>query len=797
MNDDPSQPTNQQLWQRLNFIEQHLREQTQRIYTIEERLGLAQKYQAPAPVEPEPVADPPEILPVPVIQETPLPKVEGISPSPINIEPNDSSIEPEAPQFLPQEKPASSLKGVNVESLIGANWFNRIGILAIVIGIGFFLKLAFEREWIGPTGRVALGVFIGISFLIGGEKLRSFDYKHYAQGLSGGGIAILYLTFFAAFARYGIIGQFPAFALMTMVTATSVLLAARYNAIAIAILGIIGGFLTPVMLSTGVDNQVGLFSYITLLNLGVLAVAYFKQWRILNYLTYGATVLMSVAWYLEWYRPEKLGTTIFFFTVLFVIFALLAVFHNIIHRRPIEYPEISLIFSNAFMYFGASYGLLSPQYHPYLGLFAVVLSAFYLGLGYLTYSRDGQDKFLILTFLGLASLFLTLAIPIQFDQRWVTMAWAMEGVILTWIGLQAKDRTTFRAAFLIFTIAAVHWLMFDASNFSYSTGNSFTPLFNRRAFSAVALIVSLVVAAWLHSRQENDEAESKTLRSIFLAAANVLIILFLSMDINDFFEQQKLVKNYDELTTAESSLTEWTRIDAHNTPIEESKQLILSLLFTLYGGAALCLGVIRKNKWMRFGGFALLTLATVKLIAVNAHYFNDPSHILFLNKTFFAFAALVAALFIGRYFYSRKSDGLDPQETNVAYNILTVGANIFAVAALTLEAYGYYSPSRNPAVIEGMHDFVLSQRLSLSIIWMLYGGAMLVAGLVRSRKLLRLMGLILLAVTTLKVFLLDLSSLDKIYRIISFIVLGAILLGVSFLYQRWQKKNESVQYEER
>ena len=791
MNDEPSQPTNEQIWQRLNFIEQHLREQTQRIYTIEERLGLAQKYQAPAPLKPKPIIAEPGISVASTITETPIEKIQEIAPSPVNIEPYHSPFESKTPEYQSQEKSAFSLEGVNIESLIGGNWFNRIGILAIVIGIGFFLKLAFEREWIGPTGRVALGVFIGIGFLIGGEKLRSFDYKHYAQGLSGGGIAILYLTFFAAFARYGIIGQFPAFALMAMVTATSVLLAARYNAIAIAILGIIGGFLTPVMLSTGVDNQIGLFSYITLLNLGVLAVAYFKQWRILNYLTYGATVLMSVGWYLQWYRPEKLGTTIFFFTVLFVIFALLAVFHNIIHRRPIEYPEISLIFSNAFMYFGASYGLLSPQYHPYLGLFAVVLSAFYLGLGYLTYSRDGEDKFLILTFLGLASLFLTLAIPIQFDQHWVTMAWAIEGVILTWIGLQAKDRTTIRAAVVIFAVACVHWLMFDASDFGYMPGNSFTPLFNRRTFSALALIASLIAAAWLHSKTENDEEESGVLRAIFLAAANVLVILFLSMDINDYFEKQKIVKNYSELTTAESSITEWTRIDAQNRPIEESKQLLLSLLFTLYAGVALCLGIVRKNKWMRFGGFALLTLATVKLIAMNASYFDDPSHTLFFNKTFFAFAALVAALFAGRYFYSRKSEGIDPQETNVAYNILTVAANILAVAGLTLEASGYYSPARNPAVIEGMRDFVLSQRLSLSIIWMLYGGAMLVAGLARSRKLLRVMGLILLAVTTLKVFLLDLSSLDKIYRIISFIFLGAILLGVSFLYQRWQKKNEA------
>src|SRR5207237_10032411 len=124
---------------------------------------------------------------------------------------------------------------------------------------GCFLKYAFENQWIGPRGRVIIGLGLGLAFLMLGERLRSRGYRHYSHGLSGGGISILYLSIFAAFAFYHLIEQLPAFLLMTLVTTTAVLLAARYDALPIAVLGLIGGFLTPIVLSTGVDNEAGLF----------------------------------------------------------------------------------------------------------------------------------------------------------------------------------------------------------------------------------------------------------------------------------------------------------------------------------------------------------------------------------------------------------------------------------------------------------------------------------------------------------------------------------------------------------
>lgn len=779
----PNSSDTEKILRRLELVESMLQEQTKRLYRVEDKLGLAPKYQPPQVVPPPPVVAPPAATPN---IETPT-----TTPSPIG-KPYHSPFE-RPPVQRPQTPPVANnpmpsftrmedritMPQLNLEALIGGNWFNRIGMLAIVIGMGFFLKLAFEREWIGPAGRVLIGVLTGVGLILGCERMRGKGYKHYAHGLAGGGIAILYLTFFAAFARYQLVPQTLAFALMAMVTTASVLLAVRYDALAIAILGLIGGFLTPVMLSTGVDNQVGLFSYIVLLNLGVLAVAYYKQWRVLNYLAYGATALMSAAWLMEWYRPEKLWTTMFFFTVLFVIFALLAVLYNIIKRRPIEYPEISLIFSNALLYFGTSYKLLDGKYDAYLGLFAVIVAAFYLGLGYLTYTRDRSDKMLILTFLGLASLFLTIAVPIQFDQHWVTMAWAMEGVILTYIGLKADSRTTYCAAIGVFGIAAAHWFGVDVNDFSYHSlsEKNFLPLLNRRALSVGFLIAGLIAAAKLHWPHRDENKESALLGAVFPAAASVLLLVLLTIDISDYYAQQKIVPDYTrEITNFDFEVT--------NKRIEESSQFALTLLWTLYGALAAGFGIVRKSKWARWGGFVLLVLTGMALLVNYVQFFDASWHVFLANKIFISVAVFVAALFATRWLLKR-AEGIDDGEKQLVYNALTMAANGFALIALTTEALGYFSYGRNQNT--EFTDLNLAARLSLSVIWTLYGGGMLVVGILRSTKLLRTMGLILLAVTTLKVFLFDLSSLDKIYRIISFIVLGAILLGVSFLYQRWQR----------
>lgn len=794
MPEEPSLPSQtDRLMERLDYLEYALREQIARLYRIEQQLGLAPPASGPAPspeatVEVETGAKAPEAKP-----ELPQP------PPVVDKEP---PVRPDAPPprhprpvrewraFSVAPSAEVSERRSDLEARIGGSWFNRIGIAAILLGVAFFLKYAFDNQWIGPRTRVIMGILAGIGFLAGGEHVRARGYRHYAQGLSGGGIGILYLSIFAAFAFYSLIGQLPAFLLMMLVTTTAVLLAVRYDALPIAVLGLVGGFLTPILLSTGKDNQIGLFSYIALLDVGVLAVAYFKRWRSLDYLGFVGTVLIFAGWLGEWYVPEKLSRTIFFLTLFFIIFSLLAVFHNVINRRLVQWPEIGLILANSVFYFTTSYRLLDEKYESYLGLFAVLVSAFYLSLGYLTYSRDREDRYLILTFLGLASLFLMLAVPIQLDQHWVTMGWALEGVILTWIGLQASSRATRYAAMIVFVVALLHWFGVDVRDFAFRENEVFTPLLNRRAASCAVMIASLVAAAWLYRRfgERVEEQERLMLGGACALGANVLAVTLLSLDASDYFEQAKALarKQGESATELWYQRQGWEKL----RQIENTKQLILSLIWSFYGAVALLIGILRRIGAVRFAALVLLALAVLKVLFVDAGFYAAPWHMLVFNRTFAAFALLIIALASSSWFYAR-AEGIKETERKIAASVLIAVTNLLAIIALSLEASGYFEVGRQGSgeVGEMWRDLRLARQLSLSVIWAVYGGVMLVVGIWRNGRLLRVMSLLLLGLTIIKVFLIDLASLDKLYRIISFVVLGAILLAVSFIYQQYQQRS--------
>ncbi|HEX5731640.1 MAG TPA: DUF2339 domain-containing protein [Blastocatellia bacterium] len=783
--DEPSQDRIDQLISRLDYLERALREQTTRLYYIEQRLGLVYHPSQTQPVHPTapqpPIAAP--ASPAVPVQTSPIPPP-AVTAQPVT-QPIASQAQTATHTPFAQTRRVSSRPGPDLETRIGGSWLMRIGMIAISIGIAFFLKLAIDSDWIGPRGQVLIGACIGIGFVIAGERLR-LRYANYAYGLTGGGILILYLSIYAAFAFYELIPQEPAFVLMAIVTAMAALLSARYSALPIAVLSLIGGFLTPFLLSTGTNNEVGLFGYIALLDAGVLALAYRKQWRSLNYMAFVATALTIAAWMFRYYKPEALWLTIFFLTLFFAIFATVAVLYNIVNRRPIEWEDLVLVFANALGYFGASYDLLDDNYHGLLGLFAVLMSAFYLALGYITYRRDREDRLLVHTFLGLAFLFAVLAMPIQFDQHWVTMGWAIEGAVMTWVGLKASDRVSRYAGLVVFVIAAFHWLSTDVIDFSYGADASFIPFINRRALSCAVLVAALVCAAWLYKRfgQDVDKGERSTFMGLYTIGANMLVLTIASLDINGYFQQLKAGAppaegNFNLL----QSYMGWSELD-------NARQLVLSLLWISYGLVALAVGVMRDLAALRWWALALLALATVKVMAVDSQYYSADWNALVFNYTFASFALLIIALSVSVWLYSR-AERASEAERSLILPMMIIIANLAAVMALSLEAYGHFE-RRTIAGEEAGDDSRLARQLSLSVIWTVYGGALLVLGIAKRELLLRVMALVLLAVTIVKVFLVDMASLRTIYRIISFIVLGGVLLAVSFLYQRYRQRLEEI-----
>lgn len=733
--------TEQEILARLDYLEEQLYRQTARIFALEQRLSI---------VRPRPEAEP---GPGGAAQSAPLP----IIPAPAVT--STSSGAPAAPH---PSRPA-----IDWERLIAGNWFNRVGILALILAVAFFLKYAFDNQWLGPWGRVALGAISGLLLLAGGELILRRGYRFYAHGLVGGGICILYLAAYAGYDRYGLLGSPVALGLMVLITSLAAGLAVRYDALAIAVLGLLGGFLTPVLLARGEANQVVLFSYLILLNLGILAIAWFRHWRVLNCLAWLATVLLTYAWWSEWYHPERLRATLLFLTALFLIFAVTAVLYNITQRVPAHELDLGLILLNGGLYFGALHQLLRADYHDWLGPAALLLGLFYAGESGLAKWRSREDQYLTLALQGMAVAALTVAIPVHFSLSWVTVGWAAEGLALCWIGLQTGRRLTRVVAATILFGAILHWFNFDLTGLAPTETDYFIPLFNRRGASLLAVILAFGVASRLHRRPRFTlgERERRQWSGGAALVAALLVIAWVTIDQWDYFRLREA-----PYRLVDGPLTELYRL-------QDWGNLILGGWWAVSGLALLVAGIGRSVRLARAIGLLLLLLA-VFVGAISAGRFHDAAwHTLLLNPAFLLAAIIATALAIGDRHYRRHLPEGSLERRLIGRALLTI-ANLTLLSGLSLEVAGYFARRG------GLGDRQLIEEVSQSILYAAYGGTLIGIGLWRGNRHVRLLGLVTLALTTIKVFLFDLAALDQIYRVVSFIALGLILLLVSWNYQR-------------
>jgi uncharacterized membrane protein len=818
------------LIERLDSLERLMAANSARLYAIERRLGLAERDEAALPN----TAPAPEVVPAP----GPMPRAEqfveerrahGHEVARVGADRREAAEEQgqraatatdggrrgaaetfAETEYEPEYEPPTKR---DFEAVVGGNWFNWIGIVAVTFGVAFFLKLAIDNDWIGPGGRVSLGAAAGLGMLALGERLRGRGLRQYAYVLSGGGVLILYLSIYAAFNFYKLVSQPIAFILMAGVTAGTVLLSVRLNALPVAVLGLIGGFLTPVLLSTGLDNQAALFVYVALLDAGVLAVAYFKRWNSLNFLSFFATALMTFGWLIEHYSPEKLWTTLFFASLLFLLYSLLAVVHNLLPRRPARWFDLLLVSANATLYYSLVYGLLIDEgYERRLpATAAVIVSALFVLLFYAAWRLNRAERLLAYTYVAAAVTFFTVALGIQYELHWVTVAWAVEGMMLTWAGLRAGEPSARRAALFIFALAALHWLGWDLPDSAFREGAAFVPLLNRRALSCAALVAALASAVWLYRREgargRLSEGEREAAASALGLAAHALGLALLTFDLNDYFAARGA-------GAGASGLREGVE------RADNARMFSFTVLWGIYGAGLLAYGARRGRRALRYAGVLLLGAATVGAVAGALPYYDAPWHVPVFNPTFAAFALLVALYFYAARLYTH--DAALPEEERMVVPALVVIANVLAVVALSAEASGYFearvaaaraqlppaptfaaTPEEYSARVaeyarlsQPLRDLELARQLSLSIIWALYGAGLLVVGRLRRARLLRLMALALLGLTTLKVFFFDLASLDRVYRIISFIALGLVLLTVSYLYQRSQQQQRAPLAEE-
>lgn len=618
---------------------------------------------------------------------------------------------PPPPALRPVPKAPPRVPARDLESNFGLTLANRIGAITLVLGIGFLFKYAVDNQYIGAGGRVMLGVLAGLISLGVADYFWTRGQKVFAQGVSAVGVSILYLSIYSAFGFYQLIPQPLAFIGMAMVTAMAGVMALRYNAVAIAALGLAGGFLTPVILSNGVDRPWFLIGYLLVLDFAALSLAKQRAWRVLEILSFVFTFFIGTAWYANNSSKDQLPATVFslanyglyatmaslqplvivaqvvagltlmaswphniggYFclsaalamagltvadlrrwrflvsasfalfwlssgiycaearfsaanelslllglTVGFLIFLSWTPWRFIRERQPARPQDLVLLALNGAFFFGTSYAVLNTHYHAYLGLFAVALAAVHLGLGYWLWNSQPADRpqlAPVLLSAGVAVGFLTLAVPIQFAAWHITMAWALEGAALNWIGNRLQRRGMIQASFVIFALAFLRLLLIDHG--IYPNAASYTLLLNDRfltfAITAVALWLS---AYWTRSLR------------------NLALTLYVA-------------GHFVFLWTLSQEALGWAARTNSGENLLSVETVSLTILYAVYAVALVSAGVATRTAINRILGLMLMGFVVLKL------YFFDVWQLDRLYRML-AFVALGVLLLSTSFLYSR------------------------------------------------------------------------------------------------------------------------------------------------
>ena len=515
----------------------------------------------------------------------------------------------------PELATASTSKS-EVESRIGGQWLNRIGIVAVFVGVSYFLKYAFDNEWVGPAVRVVIGLLSGVAVIFWSEHVRRSGYAIFSYSLKAVGIGVLYLSLWASSQVYHLVPNGLAFLTMASLTAATVALALWQDAEVIAAFAAVGAFITPVALSSGENNAVSIFAYVAILDIGALLLVWNRPWVRVLLGCYIGTLLLYSAWHSRFYTLDQFAIAAASVSVLFVVFALAP----LIDTRDRDLKPITLLaLLNAATYFFEVWELFEHAANARRGAMAALgLAGLYLVMGYLL--SNGSRTVLRQVHWAIAEAFAVAAVPIGLETPWITIGWFVEGAAL----IHASRRTN----------------------------NNYL-----RNLAAIA---------------------------VFMALARLIAV--------DEFEVNRLVFNARMTTFA----------------------------------------------------VGILTLIYI------AHHLK----------------------------------AIDGQYERTAVAIVVVAGNVLALVALNEEITGAWQRQVQVSGPANYKTLGIIRDFAYSALWMSYGAGLMFVGFWKKSAFLRYQALILIAITVGKVFLYDTSSLDRGYRILSFIALGLLLLTTSFLYQR-------------
>jgi Predicted membrane protein (DUF2339) len=684
----------------------------------------------------------------------------------------------------------------DLEKFIGENLISKIGILILVLGISYFVKYAIDKDWINEPARVGIGILSGALVMGIAHKLRQ-KYAAFSSVFVAGAIAVFYFTIGIAFHEYHLFNQTVAFSIMVVITAFSCLVSLSYNRIELAVLSLIGGFAVPFMVSTGSGNYVVLFSYILILDIGILAMAYHKKWNLVNVLAFAFTIILYGGWLSREFnevKPHYLGGFWFGFAF-YILFTLINIINNLRTQGQFTKTQLSIFIANTFLFYGAGMVILN-SYHPELkGLFTASIAGLNLFYAWFLYKKFGLDKNAIYLLIGLTLTFVTLAIPVQFQGNYITLFWAGEAILLMWLA-QKSSIASYRFGSIIVHCLMCGSLMMDWDKYYTNSTAIMNIAINPIFITGLVVIISLFLVYFLLKKEEkpvtlmgiifNPIGYRKFIFIVGVMMAYVVGIAEVVYQAEDYIKELESVPSLPIFYHLLFSFVLVYFLLKRKTTLSNNLASIIAIInvFTfafLFSKipfsehrAYIASGVAQRIAfYLHYVSLAI----TIYFMYILYKMYKEKTIDNFLEKKIFIWVFAFFMLFIA--------------SSEIMLHGLVIGNSPINVTEITNYNKNYQIDASNNEWARGE---IAGEKISLlrttiwktsfPVLWGIFAFVFLIFGIKKQNKTLRIIALSLLGLTIVKLFLFDISNVSETGKIIAFILLGILVLVISFVYQK-------------
>ena len=674
-------------------------------------------------------------------------------------------------------------KSINWERFIGENLFSKIGIGIIIIGVFIGVKYSIEHNLISPAMRLVLSYLVGAGLFVAGAMLKK-KYESFSAVLVSGAMTIFYFVTFIGYSVFNFFPQSLTFVLMFLFTAFTVAASLNYNKVVIALIGLVGSYAVPFLLSDNSGRVSILFAYTAIINIGVLIISFYKQWRSLYLSAFAFTWLMLLSLWGNAYKYNDFTPYFIFNLVTFLTFYIAFIFQKIHQEKELKEIDVVLFLSNSLLFFGMGvwyiYDYYTMENRTIMAMFTLANALLHFGVAYYFHVKKFPSQALKYLILVLALSFATLVIPIQFKGSWITVFWSAEAALLFWFGrrknLLVYERISYAVMLLATFSLIIDWTKADYSLY-YTNLNEFSnivPFGNAMFINALLYSAAFGFMAYTHHLTQLANKEIYKILSIILNILCVASLYFI------FFREISILCDVRVLQQTPNLTNNYVAWEALNN-FKTIWRTVYSLLFvTIY--TLLNIRVFKSKQLgeIQFGistllTFIFMTLGLYTFSELRESYLDNPQLSLWFLNVRYVGIVVFAIFCYTSYLLSRFLNLKEEMQKSLEFVLHLI--ILWVASSELLHWTELYRSASN-------------YKLGLTILWGSYALFLVVLGIFKRKKHLRISGIVLIGFSILKLFLYDTTHLDALRKTIVFVILGFLVLVASFFYNKYTNKIE-------